>query len=163
MRYAFIVPVLMPLWIGNPASSQVRITSTWECPNPDESHLVRAPDRPDHSFAVFRFRCTPLRPDRIAGLVAKSDEGIGSAEFLGDKQTFRNIEAVTMDNGDKLFYDTTGTNTYEKGVFVSGAGISTITGGTGKLKGIKGKVISKGKPGANGTIWDAETEYSLPK
>ena len=75
------------------------------------THVIPAPDRPSYSFSGYRFRRIPVRPDRIAGLCAKSGEGAGSSEILGDRERFRNVEAVTLENGDKIFSSTTGTNT----------------------------------------------------
>jgi hypothetical protein len=52
----------------------------------------------------------------------------------------------------------------KEGIFQSAEVTWTITGGTGKLKGLKGKGTSRGKGAADGTsTWEAEGEYELPK
>jgi hypothetical protein len=52
----------------------------------------------------------------------------------------------TTDNGDKSYLRTQGTFTTRDQKFESGEGTWNFTGGTGKLKGIKGKGTYKCKP-----------------
>jgi hypothetical protein len=69
-----------------------------------------------------------------------------------------------MANGDKYYVSTQGSEILKEGVLQTGEVTWTITGGTGKLKGIKGKGTSKGKGAADGTsTWEVEGEYEMPK
>jgi hypothetical protein len=48
------------------------------------------------------------------------------------------VYTVTLDDGDKIFFDYQGVNSMKDGVLAGGSNRWQITGGTGKLKAIKG-------------------------
>lgn len=57
-----------------------------------------------------------------------------------------------------------GANTVKNGAIQSSQGTWSFTGGTGKLKGIKGKGTYKGTGTADGGVtYEVEGEYELPK
>ena len=71
---------------------------------------------------------------------------------------------VTMTNGDKYYVRSQGSATLKDGVPESGEGKWSYAGGTGKLKGVKGKGTCTGKGAPDGTATvEAESEYELPK
>ena len=71
---------------------------------------------------------------------------------------------MTMENGDKAFVHWQATGTMAKeGTNVTGDGTWSYTGGTGKLKGLKGKGTFKTSGVSDGGIESkVEGEYSLP-
>jgi hypothetical protein len=69
-----------------------------------------------------------------------------------------------MVNGDKYFTSTQGMVTLKEGISQTAEGTWSYTGGTGQLKGIKGKGTYRGKAAADGTFTvEVEDEYLLPK
>jgi hypothetical protein len=68
-----------------------------------------------------------------------------------------------MANGDRYFTVTQGTGAMKEGVAQTAEGTWSYTGGTGKLKGLKGKGTFKGKAAPDGTFTiEVEGEYQLP-
>jgi hypothetical protein len=67
-----------------------------------------------------------------------------------------------MANGDKFFVRLQGAATLKDGAVDTEEGKWTMTGGTGKLKGIKGGGMYKGKGGPEGTTAEVEGEYQFP-
>ncbi len=67
-------------------------------------------------------------------------------------------------SGDKMHVRTQGSATMKGEVIESAEGMWSFTGGTGKLKGIKGKGTYKGKGTPDGSAtYEVEGEYKLPK
>jgi hypothetical protein len=96
----------------------------------------------------------------------KEKEGIGSAfdENTGNATHWHGMFVVTMANGDKLNYASSGKGTTKDGQLQSGTSTWSIVGGTGKFKGAKGKggCTGKGSPDGSAT-WDCTGTYTLAK
>jgi hypothetical protein len=69
-----------------------------------------------------------------------------------------------MANGDKMYVRIQGASTLKESVVESAEGAWSLTVGTGKLKGVKGKGTYKGKGAPDGSAtYEVEGEYELPK
>ncbi len=69
-----------------------------------------------------------------------------------------------MANGDKMYVRIQGSATLKDGTVESANGAWSFTGGTGKLKGVKGKGTYKGKDVPDGSAtYEVEGEYELRK
>jgi hypothetical protein len=68
-----------------------------------------------------------------------------------------------MDNGDKYFVSYQGNGTSKDGTYQSAKGTWNFTGGTGKLKGIKGKGTYSCAAAGDNVNCDIEGDYQLPK
>ena len=80
-------------------------------------------------------------------MMSKADRSAGLGYVVG-----------TMDNGDKMYVRIQSTATMKNGNMLS------ADGGTGKLKGIKGRGTFKGAAAADGTAsYDVVGVYQLPK
>lgn len=87
-----------------------------------------------------------------------------SDDIHGNAVTNTGYHVSLVSNGDKFFCRYQGTATMKDGAPQSAEGIWTITGGTGKLKGIKGKGTYKGTASADGGMtYESVGEYELPK
>jgi hypothetical protein len=145
------------------AAAQTKISGTGKCGKPDAQQMIEVGDRPGHSLAIVKQTCTWTVPIEIAGIKAKSYSPAVSADMSGDKSQDRGYVTVTMENGDKAIVRFTGTAMYGKdGAPQSDEGTWTFAGGTGKLKGLKGKGTYKGKTAADGFEDTIEGEYTLP-
>ena len=71
--------------------------------------------------------------------------------------------ATAVESGDKVFVSYQGTGTTKDGKPVEAKGTWTLTGGTGKLKGVTGKGTYSCAPSADAFGCSGEGEYQLPK
>jgi hypothetical protein len=164
MRLNIFFTLLVVLALAAVASAQTKISGTAQCGKPDQEYSIQVGDRPDHAFVIGKSNCTWTKPLEIAGIVAKSEEDIVFEDASGNRVRGQSRNVDTMANGDKFYVTTQFTGILKEGIFQSAEVTWTITGGTGKLKGLKGKGTSKCKGVADGTsTWEVEGEYELPK
>lgn len=108
--------------------------------------------------------CVWSTPIEIAGLKSTADSGADTVDVTGAKGLARGYSVMTMENGDKAFVRWQATDTSTKEGTVTGDGIWSYTGGTGKLKGLKGKGTLKFSSAPDGTSESQiEGTYSLPE
>lgn len=147
------------------ASAQTKISGTAQCSKPDQEHSIQVGDKPNHSFVINQGKCTWTKPFEIAGIQNKEIVGTGFAEIRGNTSRGHGYDVDTMTNGDKAYYREEFSFTLKDGVPQSGDVKWTFVGGTGKLKGIKGKGTCKLTSAAadGSSTADCEGEYELPK
>lgn len=164
MHLRTIVVFLVALTLSTAVWAQTKISGALQCGKADPSYTIPVGDRSDHAFAIGKTKCTWTTAPEIAGTQAKDHEYTSFADIRGPRGQVRSGAVGTMANGDKNFVTTQGTITVKEGVTQTSEGTWSYTGGTGKLKGIKGKGTYKGKVGADGTMTiEVEGEYQLPK
>ena len=163
MRRFFMMSALV--WFGvATAGAQTKISGTLQCGKADQEHVIPVGDRPDHSLGLEQVKCTWTKPLEIEG--AKSKEGIGTAtdDISSNTVSSRGFNVTTMDSGDKFFVRYQGTTTLKDGAPIRSKGEWGFTGGTGKLKGIKGKgTYTCAPPSGDVTTCEIEGEYQLAK
>lgn len=145
------------------ASAQNKISGTAQFGKPDPQHMVPVGDRPDHSLGVEQLKCTWTKPMEIEG--AKSKDGVSTetVDISGSSVRARGVHVSTVDSGDKYFVSYQGTATMKEGALVHQKGTWSFTGGTGKLKGIKGKGTYTCAPSGDGVSCEIEGDYQLGK
>ena len=145
------------------ASAQTKISGTVSCAKPDQAHALEVGDRPGHMLIVQQGKCTWSKPMEIADTQTKEDVATMTIDSRGNKSTERGYVVGTTTSGDKFFVRIQATSTLKDGVVETDEGKWTFTGGTGKLKGIKGGGTFKGKAGPDGAVVEeVEGEYQLP-
>ena len=113
---------------------------------------------------IAKGKCTWTKPLEIAGTQAKEDIGAGFDDITGNKSHGHGYVVNTWANGDKSYVRTQGSATLKDGTIDSAEGTWSFTGGTGRLKGVKGKGTYKGKGASDGSVtYEVEGEYELPK
>ena len=101
---------------------------------------------------------------KIAGTQTKEDDGTNFDEVNGDKTAGHGYVVGTMDNGDKMHVSIQSSGTMKDGKMQGSHGTFRFTGGTGKLKGIKGRGTFKGTTAEDGTTsYDVVGVYQTPK
>jgi hypothetical protein len=162
MRRSFIAAALL-CFAAAAASAQTKISGTIQCGKADPQHLVPVGDRPDHSLGVEQTKCTWSKPMEIEG--AKSKDGVSTTttDISGDTARERGFHVSTMDSGDKFFVWYQGAATTKDGALVGSKGTWGFTGGSGKLKGIKGKGTYTCSPSGEGFSCEVEGDYQLGK
>ena len=143
------------------ASAQTKASFSGKCGKPDVQQSIPVPDQPGHAFMLAQGKCTTTVGE-IGG--AKSKEGAFSehGEAMGTHMKNSGVYVETYDSGDKVFYNYQTTGTTKEGVFQSGSNKYQITGGTGKMKGIKGSGGCKLTGAADGSLdYSCSGEYTL--
>jgi len=164
MRLKIIFMCLAAFALAAVAGAQTRMSGTEECGKPAKEYSLQIGDRPNHSFVINQGKCTWVKPVKIAGIESKEGDYWELAETSGDHTRYRFYYVDTMANGDKAYYRGEGTMTVKNGVIQSSAEKWNLVGGTGKLKGLKGKGTNTFKSAASDgtTLWDTVGEYQLP-
>jgi hypothetical protein len=164
MRSKFIAAMVVVLSGTTVVLAQTKFSGTLQCSKAGviEEHVIEVGDRPNHSLTISKVKCTFAKPIEIAGMESKEIISAGFVDISGKKISARDYWTITLANGDKAYI-------YEQvsGVVMKGSeeeGPWNFTGGTGKLKGIKGKGTYKGKQEPDGSSnYEIEGEYELPK
>jgi hypothetical protein len=142
------------------ASAQTKSTLSGKCNKPDVQQSVPAGDQQGHALTLAQGKCTAMGD--VGGAAGKE----GTYSEHGDVTTTRmknsGVFVETFDSGDKVFYNYQTTGTMKDGAFQAGTNKYRISGGTGKMKGIKGSGTCK-LTGASdgGTDYSCEGEYTL--
>lgn len=161
MKYRVLgVCVLLALAVAS-TPAQTKNSMSGKCSKPD-AQSIPAGDRDAHMFAVQSGTCEAT--GEIAG--AKSREGKYSehTDVRGSRVRAWGVYVETFESGDKVFYTYQTHAKVDKGMFTSGGNTYQISGGTGKMKGIKGSGNCKltGTP-EGGLVYNCTGEYTLAK
>jgi len=164
MRLKTLLSFLVVFALAAVASAQTKVSGTLQCAKPDQQHAIEVGDRPNHSFVISQMKCTWTKSLEIGGVQSKEDVYTQFVEVSGNRSYGQLYGVGTMTNGDKYYLRPQGSGTLKEGVFESMEGKWSFAGGTGKLKGLKGKGTYKGKGAPDGTFTvEVEGEYELPK
>jgi hypothetical protein len=143
------------------AIAQTKFTASELCAKPDPQLIVPVGDRPGHALGVLHFKCQWTTPIQIGSDASKDGEDAETVEINGNSARADGRHVSTMQSGDKAFVSYRGTETLKDGVLVASKGTWAYTGGTGKLKGIKGGGSYSCSPWAGGLSCDIVGEYQL--
>ncbi len=163
MRIKTVFLFLILFALAAAASAQTKTVSTAQCGKPEPLHVIQVGDQPNHSFAIAQAKCPYTKPSEIEGIQTKEFVGTTFSEITGSRAKTRGYVDGSMANGDKFYVRTQGSASAKEGVIQTAEGTWNFVGGTGKLKGIKGKGTYKGKGGPEGITYEIEGEYELPK
>lgn len=146
------------------AGAQTKISGTAQCGKPDPQNSIEVGDRPNHALSIGKSNCTWTKPMEIGGSQTKDGSSVVSADVSGTKARDNGYHVGNMASGDKYYVRFGGTEVLKEGAPQSAEGTWSFAGGTGKLKGLKGKGMYKGTAGADGSMtYEVEGEYELPK
>ena len=163
MRRKCTLALAVILAVATVAGAQVKVSGTSRCGKSDVQHMVEVGDTPNHSFSISQSKCTWPKPFDIGGVQSKEGLNTAFSETTGNRARVRGFFLDTMANGDKGHYRYEATATLKDGMFQTAEAKWTLAGGTGKLKGAKGKGTCKGKGESDGAVsWECEGEYVLP-
>jgi len=162
MRRIFIAVAAVCLCAAA-ASAQTKVSGTAQFGKPDPSHMVPVGDRPDHNMGVEQLKCTWTKPMEIGGDKAKDGVSTETLDVSANMGRARGVHVTTMESGDKYFVSYQGTATYKDGAAAELKGTWGFNGGTGKLKGIKGKGTYTCAPAGDALSCEIEGEYTLAK
>jgi hypothetical protein len=162
MRRLFMMCAIV-CFAATTASAQTKVAGTAQFGKADPQHMLPAGDRPDHSLGIDQLKCTWTKPQDIGGDKTKDGVSTETQDISGNNVRAHGMHVTTMESGDKYFVSYQGTGTLKDGALRSAKGTWMYTGGTGKLKGIKGKGTYTCAPSGDGVSCDIEGEYQLAK
>lgn len=162
MRNLFLVVCLLCLF-ASMTLAQGKVDSQWNCAKAADGHSINVGDQPNHAYAIAQFNCT-ARKGEVEGLKEKEGTGTEFDDVKGSTAKVHGVFVETLSNGDKLHINYQGAGTLENGQVQSESSAWTVTSGTGKFKGAKGKGTCKGKGNPDGSsTFDCMGEYTLAK
>jgi hypothetical protein len=145
------------------ATAQGKIDSQWNCAKATVAHSIDVGDQPSHAYSIAQFNCTAVKGE-IEGQKEKEGTGTEFDDVKGNASRFHGVFVETLPSGDKLHVSYEGTAMMEKGQIQSASNAWSITNGTGKFKGAKGKGTCKAKGNPDGSsVFDCGGEYALAK
>ncbi len=163
MKSKTILGIVLVFLLATVAAAQTKISGTANCGQPEKQNSIEVGDRPGHLFMISQGKCTYANFTEIAGIGSKEYVFTGFDEVSGGNARSQGFVVTTMANGDMSYVRYQGTTSYKDGQLQSGGGKWTFVGGTGKVKGVKGKGTYKVQSGPQGLTNDIEGEYELPK
>jgi hypothetical protein len=162
--FCFGLLVFVYLPTASVAAAQEKISGTAQCAKPDPQHIVPVGGMAGHSLAVEQSKCTWTKPMEIAGSQTKDGVSTSTGDIGPHMARGHGYHVTTMTNGDTWSASYSDTSRLSKdGPPESTKGTWVFLGGTGKLKGIKGKGTFECKPAGDAVSCDIEGEYTLPK
>ena len=146
------------------ANAQNKISATLKCNKPEPEYELEVGDRPGHVMALHKRTCAPVQPWEIGGDKGKEYYYVATFEDSSTLSRGNGNGVTTYESGDKTFLAWRGTTPQKDGKPTGDVrGTWSYTGGTGKLKAIKGKGTYKVILNDDGTFTlEFEGEYKLP-
>jgi len=149
--------------LASTVGAQTKFSGAVQCAKPDPNYTIEVGDHPGHTYNLEKDSCKWTSATEINGLKLVDDNGVGTGEGWATKVTTMGSRVATMDNGDKLFISTKDSSPIKDNMPTDIEGTFSFTGGTGKLKGVKGHGTYKVTPAADGTASvTVEGEYTMP-
>ena len=160
MKYRILCGFAVFVFVVAMTPAQTKLSSSGKCGKPAEQHDMAAGDQIGHVFTLASGKC--VTKGEVGG--AASKEGVFSehGEVSGDHSKASGVSVETFDSGDKIFYTYEATGTMKDNAFQAGENKYQITGGTGKMKGIKGSGTCKTTGTADGGLdYTCAGEYTI--
>jgi hypothetical protein len=148
--------------LSGTAWAQTKISGTVQCAKPDPMYTIEVGDHSGHTMTLQKGTCTWTKPMEIAGAKTKNDVDVWFTEATSTRATSNGTVVGTLDSGDKMFVSTRDSAAVKDAKPGDAQGTWSFTGGTGKIKGIKGKgtYTVKGNADGSGTA-EVEGEYTM--
>ena len=160
MKYKILCGFAVFVFAVAMTPAQTKLTSSGKCGKPDEQHDIAAGDQIGHVFTLASGKC--VTKGEVGG--AASKEGVFSehGEVSEEHSKVSGVYVETFDSGDRIFYTYQATGTMKDNAFQAGENKYQITGGTGKMRGIKGSGTCKTTGTADGGLeYICTGEYTL--
>lgn len=160
MNYKSLGLTVLFAAIAGSALAQTHISGTCKGGKADSTQSIEVGDQPGHVLMIEKATCTWSVPVEMAGMKSTTATTTSAIEVTGAKFVDRGYTVFSMENGDKVYVRFQGMGGMkEEGP--AGEGTWSFTGGTGKLKGVKGKGTYKAFETSDAGGFQMEGEYSL--
>ena len=164
MKSKLFLIAVMVMALAASAAAKTKATGTVSCAKPNPGYSIPVADQAGHALTVGKSACTWTKPMEIAGLKTKEGADVVYGDAMGTEVHTWGYHVSNMSNGDKMFVKFQGKDIMTKdGKPATTEGTWSYTGGTGKLKGIKGGGTYKGKADAAGNMAvEVEGMHEMP-
>jgi len=144
------------------ASGQTKTSGTLKCDKAEPRYNIEVGDRPGHVMVLEKETCAWTQALEIGSDKAKDGQSVASVDVTATRAAGTGTHVTTTEGGDKMFVAYRYTAPVKDGKTGDAHGTWSYTGGTGKLKGIKGSGTFKTTFGEDGTTTtEVEGEYTL--
>ena len=141
---------------------QTKVSGTLKCDKPEPRYSIEVGDRPGHVMVLEKEACTWAEALAIGSDKAKDAYSVASVDVTASRASGSGTHVSTTEGGDKMFVTYRYAAPLKDGKTGEAHGTWSYTGGTGKLKGIKGGGTFKTTFGEDGTATTVvEGEYTL--
>jgi hypothetical protein len=159
MKYKILCGCVVLAFAVATTSAQTKVSLSGKCGKPDVQQNIPTGDRPGHVFTLAQGKCASK--GEVGGAASKEGAFSEHGDVSGDHGKVWGVYVETFDSGDKIFYSYQGTSTMKDGALQSSQNKYQITGGTGKMKGIKGSGTCKMTGNADGGLdYSCTGEYT---
>ena len=160
MKYRILCGCALFALVVAMASGQTKNSISGTCAKPDVYQSIPAGDQPGHVFTLAQGKC--VAKGETGGAMSKGGAFSEHGDAAGNHVKTWGVFVETYDSGDKVFYNYQTSGTTKENVFQTGQNKYQITGGTGKMKGIKGSGTCKLTGASDGGLdYSCEGEYTL--
>ena len=159
MKYKLLCSLALFAFAAAVTSAQTPIAMKGTCGKPDVMQTVPAGDREGHVFTLGQGKCTD--DNEVNGVKSSGGVFAEHGDATATRSTAWGLYTESYAGGDKVFYEYETASTTKDGAMVSGSNKWKITGGTGKMKGMKGSGTCKLAPTADGGLtFDCSGTYT---
>lgn len=162
MKLCTVSVVILELLIASAVAAQIKVAGKQHCPKPRSLATTEVGDEAGHTMTLERSACTWLTPLEMVGEESKEGSFVAFSEASQTRASTNGTYVGTMDSGDR-FYIAFHWATSKDGHPKSVKGDWVFTGGTGKLKGIRGTGTYTASENESGGEVNMEGEYSVPE
>jgi len=162
MKLRIVSFMFLAFLFASAAGAQTKVTGKQQCPKPEVVGTTDAGDRAGHTLTLQKNTCTWTTPLEMEGEKSKDGTSVTFAEITSTRATSTGTYGGNMENGDKFYVSFRDSSAVKDGKPEDVKGTWMYTGGTGKLKGIKGKgtyTVTLNEDGSG--IVDVEGEYTV--
>jgi hypothetical protein len=133
------------------SAHMVKVEGDLRCDKPETEHSIEVPDRPEHVLTLTRRKCNWTEPMTVLGAKTKDGVAVDFIEQMEGGLHVHGFETDTLDNGEKITWQSMGQVLGIKGPATS-KGRWSLMRGTGKFKGVKGGGTYEGKLDADDVL-----------
>src|ERR1700680_2942488 len=163
MKTRILLAVYLALLAASSVSAQTKTSGTLKCGKPEPRYSVEVGDRPGHVIVLEKTACTWTEPQVMGSDKTKDGYSVATVDITATRASGSGTHVSTLESGDKLFVAYRYSTPLKDGKGGETHGTWSYTGGTGKLKGIKGGGTFKTTFGEDGTTTQSEGQYELPQ
>ena len=162
MTMRTVVAACLALLASAGAGAQTKISGTLKCGKPEPVYSIEVGDRPGHAMLLEKQTCTYAEGMSVGSDKTKEGTSVATVDVTATRASGSGTHVATMESGDKTFANYRYTSPVKDGKAVETTGTWSYTGGTGKLKGLKGSGTFKTTFSEDGTnTTTVEGEYTL--
>jgi hypothetical protein len=144
-------------------SGQTKTSGTAKCAKPEPVYNIEVADRPGHVMLLEKGQCTWTDTTKWGPEKLKDGYSVAAVDATATRITATGTHVSTTEAGDKMFVSFRDSTAVKDGKAGETHGTWSYTGGTGKLKGIKGGGTYKVTSNEDGTsTLEVEGEYTMP-